>query len=169
MAIDSWVSNEFSEVNLGDFRLNQRVVKVGSDLLKATSGTVYGSVSGAAEMKAAYRLFDNPAIKFNEIFSPHFSRTIERANQSKDIFIIQDTTTLDYTCHRKTRDLYPLQKSSKYDAPMKGMFMHTALVLDSKFFPIGLSYLDFLGYSGNKGIPAPKALSQLNKNLASDG
>jgi len=55
---DDWASAEFSEANLGDARLAQRPVALARRLAHSPQGSFPQSLK-PAELKAAYRFFDN--------------------------------------------------------------------------------------------------------------
>ena len=52
---DTWCSREFCYVELGDKRLNQRLLKVASDLLNNPTDPIHGACNNGSEAKAAYR------------------------------------------------------------------------------------------------------------------
>jgi hypothetical protein len=56
-----WSALELRHVDLGDQRLNRRLVKLVDDLLHAPEASVPQAAGDWAATKAAYRFWDNPA------------------------------------------------------------------------------------------------------------
>ncbi|BET30733.1 hypothetical protein wCauBTS_13400 [Wolbachia pipientis] len=60
---DKWLERELKHVNLGDTRLNKRLIKTGYCIEGKVSGSINQSCSGWKEAKGAYRLFSNEKLK----------------------------------------------------------------------------------------------------------
>jgi hypothetical protein len=75
--IPSWVnpSAEFSQANLGDARLTQRLVVLARRLACGPQG-LFPQLLKTAELKAAYRFFDNSRVDTNGILAPHITQTL---------------------------------------------------------------------------------------------
>lgn len=58
MGMDTWAVEEFGGVELGDARLNKRLIKLASDFADKPTASIPGACSGWAETQAAYRFFD---------------------------------------------------------------------------------------------------------------
>jgi hypothetical protein len=65
-------------VDLGDERLDVRVVTVLSALGSRPTVSIPAAWGGRAEMQAAYRLFDNDKVTFDKVLLPHITRTLQR-------------------------------------------------------------------------------------------
>jgi hypothetical protein len=74
----SWAQAEFHDLELGDARRTQRLIKLVDDLSAQPTGSIPLACGGWAETKAAYRLLDNPAVEWREILEVHTTRTVER-------------------------------------------------------------------------------------------
>ena len=82
---DTWCSKEFKSVKLGDKRLNQRLLKVASDLLNHSDESIQVACSGNwAKAKAAYILFDNDKLKESTLLQIHQTETIKRLESSNN-------------------------------------------------------------------------------------
>ena len=57
-----WSALELRHVDLGDYRLNKRLVKLVDDLLHAPEASVPVASRDWAATKAAYRFWDNPRV-----------------------------------------------------------------------------------------------------------
>ncbi len=55
----SWSRQEFSGLDLGDIRLNDRLIDVADALVSHPTSTINAACGDWASAKAAYRLFDN--------------------------------------------------------------------------------------------------------------
>src|SRR5437879_10586612 len=70
-----WAQEEFGFVNLGDPRLSKRLVNVATNLAASPGGTLPQAFPEWAELKAAYRFFDNRSVDFEKVLQPHLERT----------------------------------------------------------------------------------------------
>jgi hypothetical protein len=91
--------------DLGDARRKKRLVQVASALAQCPSGTLPQALPGWKELKAAYRLFDNPQVSYGAILKGHFEATRQRCLEPGEYLLIEDTTELDYSHHRHCQDL----------------------------------------------------------------
>lgn len=136
-----WVSKEFGEIDLGDQRLADRLVKLADKLASSPESPINQACGDWANTKAAYRFFQNERIDEKIILQSHIDSTFERAKEFGTILAIQDTSFLNLTDHKKTTGLgiiskYPT-KSSKLNAT-KGLAMHTSFAVSLEGLPLGL-------------------------------
>jgi hypothetical protein len=89
--------DEVRGADLGDERLNQRLVKIVEELGTAPNLSIPAATDGRAEMEGAYRFFDNDKVSPEKIRQPHVAATIERVAQCELALFAQDTTELDLT------------------------------------------------------------------------
>ena len=110
---DTWCSKELTSVELGDKRLNRRLLKVASNLLNLPKTPIHEACSTWSEAKAAYRLFDNDKLDDVFLMNAHRSETLKRIKESNSnvIFAIQDTTTLNYTHHPKKQGIHKINQN----------------------------------------------------------
>jgi len=74
-----FIQNEFSHLNLGDERLNRRVLEVAAVINSGPSFSIPAMTSGNdAQLKAIYRFFQNDKIDDQVILQSHYMNTIER-------------------------------------------------------------------------------------------
>ena len=137
---DSWCSKELTSVELGDKRLNRRLLKVASDLLNNADEPIQSACGTWAKAKAAYRLFNNDKVQESALFKGHQLETIKRLEESKApiIFAIQDTTTVNYTHHPKKKGINKINKNPGFDKPSTGFFLHNTLLMTEDGLPLGL-------------------------------
>ena len=93
----SWAAQEFKDLELGDGRRTQRLIKRVDDLSAQLIGSLPLACGGWPETKAAYRLLDNPAVEWREILEVHTTQTVEWMAGQAVVLCLQDTTKLDLT------------------------------------------------------------------------
>jgi hypothetical protein len=119
-----WAQKEFGLADLGELRLNKRVVKIATNLAASPGGTLPQAFPAWDELKAAYRFFDNPLVDFPKLVQPHLERTRRTCREPGEYLIIEDTSDLDFSRHRKTRDLGVIG-----DGEGRGFELHSALAV----------------------------------------
>ena len=92
-----WASEEMKTANLPDKRLNQRLAIVLSQLAGQPTASIPAACGGYAEMTAAYRLFENDRLAFEDVLQPHIDATRRRVAEQPMVILAQDTTELDFT------------------------------------------------------------------------
>jgi len=136
-----WAADEFKEVNLGDKRLDSRLIKLCDSFSQAPESPINQACADWAETKAAYRFFKNENVDVERIVSAHRDKTSGRAANNRIVLAIQDTSYLIYTNHPKTKGLgkISLKKGKNIDKIYsRGLVMHTCLAVTTKGTPIGL-------------------------------
>jgi hypothetical protein len=135
-ACDSgWAEGEFEGVELGDARLERRLIRVVEDLSGQPEYPVNQACEDAAATKAAYRLFDNDKVNAEKIFTAHRAKTIRRMRQEPVVLAIQDTTFFNFTGHKKTRGLGPIGDKS---AKLQGLILHSTFAVTPSGLPLGV-------------------------------
>lgn len=119
-----WAQEEFAFADLGQRRLNKRVVKIATNLAANPGGTLPQAFPDWAELKAAYRFFDNPQVAFPKVVQPHLERTRRSCREPGEYLIIEDSSDLDFSRHRKTQDLGMIG-----DGNGRGFELHSALAV----------------------------------------
>jgi len=92
-----WAAEEMKTLRLNDARLNKRLTRVLDALAHQPSASIPGACGGAAEVAAAYRLFDNDGLTFENVLQPHIVKTGERISTQPTVVLAQDTTEIDIT------------------------------------------------------------------------
>ena len=119
-----WAQEEFAFANLGDHRLSKRLVNIATNLAANPGGTLPQAFADWAELKAAYRFFDNRSVDFKKVLQPHLERTRLACREPGEYLIIEDTSNLDFSRHRRTQDLGVIG-----DGQGKGFELHSALAV----------------------------------------
>jgi hypothetical protein len=147
-----WVAQVFAGANLGDKRLNRRLVKTAEHLAKSPSSPINEACGSWASTQAAYRLFDNAKASPPAILKPHIAETAKRIvaqggggvgrsvlrAPSRPIHGpgFQDTVFYSYGHHPKTKGQGPIGKSNSVHA--RGLIVHNALAFTTSGVPLGV-------------------------------
>jgi hypothetical protein len=132
-----WVTQEFTRADLGDKRLDRRLVKTAEQLAKSPASPINEACGNWASTQAAYRLFNNPKASTAGILKPHWQATAQRmAGCGGTVLAMQDTVFFSYGTHVKTRGLGPIGKSNA--AHDRGLVMHNALAFTTSGVPLGI-------------------------------
>ena len=137
----SWAKTEFENVDIGDKRLNKRLVKIVDHFISSAESPINQACGSWSETKAAYRFFQNDSIDYKDIVNHHAQITKRRFDNENVILAIQDTTYFNYTDHPKTTGLGILSRfTGKYkkDIITSGLYMHTTMAVNSDGLPLGL-------------------------------
>ena len=131
-----WAQEQFEAADLGDVRRTRRLVKLAEQMAGNSSGTIPQQTERSGDIKAAYRLFAQDAVTHEAICTPHWQRTREQASAPPMVFLVQDTTELDFTYHGRTRGLAPIGNGGG-----RGLHQQNVLAVDpARGVPIGLMY-----------------------------
>jgi hypothetical protein len=124
---------EVSSINLGDRRLNRRAQRMLEILGNKPTVSIPAACGGWGETRAAYRLFNHPAVTAEAVLAPHVACTEGRLREHPRVLCIQDTTELDYTTKKGIAGLGPLNYETR-----RGMYLHPTLALTPERVPLGL-------------------------------
>jgi hypothetical protein len=125
-----WAAEQFGQVDLGDRRLNRRVVAVAASMASDPGGSIPRQSKRWAQAKGAYRLFDHPRVTFDSVSRPHWQETRRQCQQQQApggvVLLIQDTTWLNYSAH-------PGKAGMGWHGPGvtggSGLFLHSVLAV----------------------------------------
>lgn len=121
---DQWVKDQFGSCQLGNSLRTKRLQKVAAQMLAQPEQSLPKQNPDWADLKAAYRLFDNPNVTFDAVAEQHWQQT--RQTRPGRYLLISDTTDIDHFFHRATTGLGMLGKGTG-----RGMQLHNCLVYDS--------------------------------------
>ena len=130
-----WVNEELNNIDLGDERLNRRILKLVSAMGNNPEASIPLACGTHASTKAAYRFFDNPHVEASGISETHIQKTIERVKNYDMLLIAQDTTNIEFTSHKGISDIGYLD-----NIRMLGLKMHSGLAISLDGVPKGLLY-----------------------------
>jgi hypothetical protein len=91
-------ARHFGRADLGDRRLNRRLVQLADELTGHPGGTLPDKLRQPKHLKAFYRLMNNRRASHAKILAPHRQQTLQRM-QAHDgvVLLLHDTTMLDYS------------------------------------------------------------------------
>lgn len=136
----NWAEKEFNLADLGDERLNQRLIKLADSFSKSPESPINHACQDWAQTKAAYRFFGNEKVSYKEILESHITSTQKRCNKHNTILAIQDTSYFTYTAHSKTTGLALITRTqgNYRNFDNVGLMMHTSLALSNEGLPLGI-------------------------------
>jgi hypothetical protein len=129
----SWADEELVGLDLGDARLDRRLVRIVQQLADKPAQSVPQACGSATAAKAVYRLWDNDDVSDESIRAAHSLATCARCFAHPVVLAIQDTTSLDFTGHPATAGLGYLE--TRY---VRGLKVHSTLAVSEDGVPLGL-------------------------------
>lgn len=130
-----WVEGEFAGADLGDRRLEERLLAITRDFWANPQANIPQACKTRAKIKAAYRFFEHEDTVMEEILKPHYKATVRRIQKEKVVLAVQDTTELNYATHPMTEGLGPV--GTRKDGAV-GLFVHDTLAITPEGTPLGL-------------------------------
>jgi len=127
-----WASEEFAGAILGDARLSRRLVALARQLALGPHTSLPQALS-PAELKAAYRFFDNEQVDTNGVLAPHIAQTLQRMDQVPVVLAIQDTTEFNLAHLPATEGLGYVSGDNGH-----GFMMHSLLAVTPEGLPLGV-------------------------------
>ena len=128
-----WASEEMKTADLPDKRLNERLAIVLSQLAGQPTASIPAACGGCAETAAAYRLFENERLSFEDVLQPHIDATRRRVAEQPVVILAQDTTELDFTRPQQQVVGGGLMDGSK----RRGAFLHPLHAFTPDGVPLG--------------------------------
>jgi len=119
-----WAQQQWSGAALGDARRTRRAVQLGAALASRPEASLPQQTGSWGELKAAYRLLNEPAVTHAALSEPHWQATRWQARQADTVLFVQDTSELDFTAHRQTTGL-----GWTGDKRGRGFLLHSCLAV----------------------------------------
>lgn len=138
-----WAEQNFASVDLGDCRRVRRVIKVAAALARNPCGTLPNALPKWKELKAAYRLFDNPTVSADKLLLPHLRSVRSACAEAGEYLLIEDTTVLDFSAHKHLKGVGPIG-----DGRGRGINLHTTLAFRIDRCEEEMLHLSVLGLAG---------------------
>lgn len=131
--ISGWVREELEGVNVGDQRLNDRIMELVSAASKLPDKSLNKMFHTRKEVQACYRFFSNDLVNEDKIIEPHELKTIERANKCPVVLCLSDTTSLNYTTRKTLKDSGYISSNNA-----QGFFLHTTIAITPERLHLGI-------------------------------
>jgi len=129
----SWVARELQYADLGDARLNRRLINLVEALADQPTSSVPEACGDWAATKGAYRFWSSDQVSVVAIQEAHRRSTMERVRGHEWVLAIQDTTSLDFTAHPATQGLGTLDHPAR-----RGLKVHSVLLASTQGVPLGI-------------------------------
>ncbi len=137
----NWACEEFECVDLGDKRLNNRLITLCERFSDSPESPINQACTDWAETKAAYRFFRNEQVDAKAIMAAHRDKTAQRVRAHDTVLAIQDSSYFVYTSHLTTKGLgeISMKKGNHVEKIYsKGLVMHACLAVTTEGLPLGL-------------------------------
>jgi hypothetical protein len=128
----SWAADELAGVELGDARLNKRVVKLLDRFAAHPTASIPGACGDWAETQAAYRFLANETVSWEAMLAAHWTSTRARMGAHAVVLCIQDTTELDFN-GQSIDGLGPLTYEAR-----RGLYLHPTYAVSLEREPLGV-------------------------------
>jgi hypothetical protein len=150
---ETWVEDEFNDVDLGYKRMNKRLVQIATAKALNPMAPYTECFSGNRhELKSYYRFIGND-VENNcpeGILQGHRQRTLGRMKSQKRVLVLQDTTDLDFSKRLHCNGLGGIGKNQT-GVVNYGLKMHSALVVEDSGNGLPLGVLNTELYSSDFG------------------
>lgn len=130
---EGWAMEEMKRARLGDVRRNVRAARILESWAEHPESSIPAASADRGQTNLTYRFLDQETSQAEALQHSHAQATLERIGDRAEVWIAQDTTTLDYTRHKATGGLGPIGRSKTH-----GLFLHSALALSVEGTPLGL-------------------------------
>ena len=121
--VGTWAEQQFGTCELGDRRRTRRLVKFAAQAAEKPDASTPRQAEAWADLKAAYRLFDQVEATFDALTAPH--QALTRNQMSGGVWLIlNDTTELNFGYLREIEGIGRLGC-----AEGRGFFLHSALAV----------------------------------------
>ena len=128
-----WAAAELGGANLGDARLNRRLVRVAERLGAHPGASIPVACGGWAETQAAYRLLAHERVDWEAVLAPHWDCRVERMRRYPLVLCVQDSTELDFTTQPGIAGLGPLSYVRQH-----GLYVHPTWAVTPDGVPLGV-------------------------------
>lgn len=137
IAKNNWVEENFNNNDLNDHRLSKRLVKIAKGMAARPANSIPMQMEYWNDTKACYNFLNNKKVSHKKVQLTHRARVLNDVKTDKVVLFPQDTSELDYTNLKATKNLGFIGNHSN-----KGFMLHSCLaVRPNKLNPevIGLS------------------------------
>lgn len=83
------LSDEFSGADLGDIRLNKRLLVIADKLAAAPDKSIPCATEKWSQTKAAYRFCANETVTREKILESHIAATVERVIKETKVLVVE--------------------------------------------------------------------------------
>lgn len=132
-----WVKEEFETIDLGDKRLNERIIYIAENLGFAPGRTIPQTFRTWNEIKACYNFFNNDLVSEQKLLAPHIEKTLERIREYPVVLLPSDTTDINYT----TKEA--MKGKERLDNKQNGFWLHSTIAITPERLTLGIVDANF--------------------------
>lgn len=132
-----WVEEEFEAIDLGDNRLNNRIINIVEALGLAPGRTIPQTFKSWGEIKACYNFFSNESVSEQKLLAPHIEKTLERIREHTVVLLLSDTTDINYT----TKEA--MTGKERLDNKQNGLWLHPTIAVTPERLTLGIVDANF--------------------------
>lgn len=133
--VQEWAAQQWGAASLKDKRRTARAVTLGAQLAVNPAASLPVQTGSWKDLKAAYRLLNEPDVTHASLSAPHRQATLQQARLSNGVVLfIQDGSELNFTHHPGVSGLGRLNTEKS-----QGLLMHSCLALSLKTGEMGLA------------------------------
>jgi hypothetical protein len=133
MQHSNWAEEELRTLQLGDRRLHPRLFRILDTLSRCPEASIPEACGNWADTKAFYRFCSSKRVNSLDIEWAHHRETRRRARQYQRILAIQDITDFDFTSHKATTGLGPIDSTLS-----QGFKLQSVMAATDTGLPLGL-------------------------------
>ena len=133
------LDKEFNGIEFGDKRLVTRFKQIMQEFMKKAQSNIASTFDSWLSVKGCYRFFSNDKVDPKNILAAHINSTLSRiAEDVNQVFVIHDTTYIDYKNRKKTSDLDCITRNLQSKNIAKGLILHNSFTVNDLAIPLGL-------------------------------
>ncbi len=132
-----WAEAEFKTIDLGDARLNRRLIQIVETLGLAPGRTIPQAFQSWSSIKACYNFFSNGLVSEKKIIVPHVKQTIERIKEYPVVLMPNDTSELDYNSKEA------MEGRERITNTKKGFWLHPTIAVTPERLMLGIVDVNF--------------------------
>ena len=144
-----WAATIAQQTPLPDQRLADRLEKILHCWADRPQDSIPQAADSWGQAKACYRFLENPRVTAEALIEGIGRATAAAAGGRAVLYMVQDTTTLNFTGLQQTKDLGPVNDA----AQARGLHLHTVLALSPQGLCLGV--LDQQSWTRPPRTPAP--------------
>lgn len=133
----SWTTAEFKSIDIGDTRLNRRLIQIIETLGLSPGRTIPQAFQSWSSTKACYNFFSNGSVSEQKIIKPHIKQTIERMKEYPVVLMPSDTSELDYN----SKDA--MDGRERVTNTKKGLWLHPTIAVTPDRVMLGIVNVNF--------------------------
>jgi hypothetical protein len=126
----------FGDADLGDLRLERRLVELSAQSFRAPAGTITTVFTTVAEREAVYRFVENPRARSESVLAAQLRSTARLARGESYILVPVDGSSVTVTDRSKVREVGTV---GAYSMRARGLIVVSALAVTREGTPVGLA------------------------------